>query len=68
MFGSKAEANRLDALYLRRCEEQKENRRISCQKLELFWPLSKNFCLYQVAIVNSICKSSWKVYYHFNPT
>lgn len=62
MLSSKAEANKLCALYLRRCEKQKENRRISCQKLELCWPLSKHFCLNEVAIVNRICKSSRGIY------
>lgn len=63
MLGSKVEANRLCAMYLRRCEEQKESRRVSCQKLKLCWHLSKNFCLYPVAVVNSICRSIiWGMY------
>lgn len=57
MLGSKLEANRLCALYLRRCEEWKQNRRVCCQNLKLCWHLSKTFCLYPVAVMNSICRS-----------
>lgn len=62
MLGSSVEANRLCALYLRRCEEQKENR-VSCQKLKLCWHLSKNFRLYPVAVVNIVWRSViWGMY------
>jgi len=63
MLGSKVEANRLCALCLRRCEEGKENRKVSCQKLKLCGHLCKICCLYPLVAVHSICRSiNWRMY------